>query len=85
MSTLKVRGHMGFDSIKCETFLHCGGCHAGSASTKSPGDAWRREEVQSHLLISEKEVSLVHETSWTTETVHGRQASLLQNGNPERC
>ena len=33
-----------------------GGCHVGSASTKSPGDAWRREKVQSHLLISKREI-----------------------------
>lgn len=53
-----VRGHLGFDLIKCEIFTDVGGCHVGSASTKSPGDAWRREKVESHLLISRKEAAL---------------------------
>ena len=54
MSTLKVRGHTGSDSVSEGPSTMAGGCHVGSASTKSPGDAWRREKVQSHLLTSEK-------------------------------
>ena len=56
MSTLKVRGHTGSDSISEGPSTMVGGCHVGSASTKSPGDAWRREKVQTHLLISKKEI-----------------------------
>ena len=57
MSTLKVRGHMGFDSIKCETFLHrgwlsCGKCQHQESwgrleereSTESPDDFRKRSD-----------------------------------------
>ena len=61
MSTLKVsEGTWGLIRLSVRSSTDVGGCHVGIASTKSPGDAWRREKVESHLLISEKEVALLH-------------------------